>query len=51
MSEAQDFRYIGQRTIRPDGHDKGHWEGKLCSRPRITWNDLGKILRSPPPTL
>ena len=47
MSEAQDFKYIGQRTIRPDGHDKVTGRANYAadlSLPGMIW---GKILRSP----
>ena len=47
MSEAQDYRYIGQRTIRPDGYDKVTGRanyGADLTLPGMIW---GKILRSP----
>jgi CO/xanthine dehydrogenase Mo-binding subunit len=47
MSEARDFKYIGQRTIRPDGFDKVTGRanyGADLSLPGMIW---GKILRSP----
>ena len=47
MSEAQDFKYIGQRTIRPDGHDKVTGRANYAADlalPEMIW---GKILRSP----
>ena len=47
MSEAQDYRFIGQRTIRPDGFDKVTGRasyGADLSLPGMIW---GKVLRSP----
>ena len=47
MSEARDFKQIGQRTIRPDGFDKVTGRanyGADFSLPGMIW---GKILRSP----
>ena len=47
MSESQEYKYIGQRTIRPDGFDKvtGRADfGADLSLPGMIW---GKILRSP----
>jgi CO/xanthine dehydrogenase Mo-binding subunit len=47
MSEAQDFKYIGQRSIRPDGLDKVTGRanyGADMSLPGMIW---GKVLRSP----
>ncbi|MCB1644420.1 MAG: xanthine dehydrogenase family protein molybdopterin-binding subunit [Pseudomonadales bacterium] len=47
MSEAQDYKYIGQRTIRPDGFDKVTGRasyGADLSLPGMIW---GKTLRSP----
>jgi CO/xanthine dehydrogenase Mo-binding subunit len=47
MSEAKEFKYIGQRTIRPDGFDKVTGRanyGADLSLPGMIW---GKILRSP----
>ncbi len=47
MSEAREFKYIGQRTIRPDGYDKVTGRanyGADLSLPGMIW---GKILRSP----
>ena len=47
MSEARDYKYIGQRTIRPDGFDKVTGRanfGADLSLPGMIW---GKILRSP----
>ena len=47
MSEAQEFKYIGQRTIRPDGYDKvtGRAQyGADLSLPGMIW---GRTLRSP----
>ncbi len=47
MSEARDYKYIGQRTIRPDGYDKVTGRanyGADLSLPGMIW---GKILRSP----
>jgi CO/xanthine dehydrogenase Mo-binding subunit len=47
MSEAQDFKYIGQRSIRPDGFDKVTGRanyGADMSLPGMIW---GKVLRSP----
>ena len=47
MSEAQEFKYIGQRTIRPDGYDKVTGRaayGADLSLPGMIW---GKTLRSP----
>ncbi len=47
MSEAKDYRYIGQRTIRPDGYDKVTGRanyGADLTLPGMIW---GKILRSP----
>lgn len=47
MSEAQEFKYIGQRTIRPDGFDKVTGRaayGADLTLPGMIW---GKTLRSP----
>ena len=47
MSEARDYKYIGQRSIRPDGFDKVTGRanyGADLSLPGMIW---GKILRSP----
>jgi CO/xanthine dehydrogenase Mo-binding subunit len=47
VSEAQDFKYIGQRIIRPDGHDKVTGRANYAADlalPEMIW---GKILRSP----
>ena len=47
MSEAKEFKYIGQRTIRPDGYDKVTGRatyGADLSLPGMIW---GKTLRSP----
>ena len=47
MSEAREFKYIGQRTIRPDGYDKVTGRanyGADLSLPGMIW---GRILRSP----
>jgi len=47
MSEARDFKYIGQRTIRPDGADKVTGRANYAADfalPGMIW---GKILRSP----
>jgi CO/xanthine dehydrogenase Mo-binding subunit len=47
MSEARDYKYIGQRTIRPDGFDKVTGRANYAadlSLPGMIW---GKILRSP----
>ena len=47
MSEAREFKYIGQRTIRPDGADKVTGRanyGADLSLPDMVW---GKVLRSP----
>ena len=45
--EAQDFKYIGQRTLRPDGYDKVTGRanyGADLALPGMLW---GKALRSP----
>ncbi len=47
MSEAREFKYIGQRTIRPDGFDKVTGRaayGADLELPGMIW---GKVLRSP----
>lgn len=47
MSEAREFKHIGQRTIRPDGFDKVTGKanyGADLSLPGMIW---GAILRSP----
>lgn len=47
MSEAQNFKYIGRNTIRPDGFDKVTGRanyGADLTLPGMLW---GKILRSP----
>ena len=47
MSEAKQYKYIGQRTIRPDGFDKVTGRanyGADLSLPGMLW---GKVLRSP----
>jgi CO/xanthine dehydrogenase Mo-binding subunit len=47
MSEVRDFKYIGQRTIRPDGFDKVTGRanfGADLSLPGMIW---GKVKRSP----
>ena len=46
MSEARDYKYVGQRTIRPDGFDKVTGRANYAadfSLPGMLW---GKILRS-----
>ncbi len=47
MSEARDYKYVGQRSIRPDGFDKVTGRanyGADLTLPGMIW---GKILRSP----
>lgn len=47
MSQAQDYKYVGQRTIRPDGFDKVTGRANYAADfalPGMIW---GKILRSP----
>ena len=47
MSEAENFKYVGQRTIRPDGYDKVTGRasyGADLALPGMLW---GKTLRSP----
>lgn len=47
MSEAREFKYIGRRTIRPDGFDKVTGRanyGSDLALPGMIW---GKLLRSP----
>ena len=47
MSEAENFKYVGQRTIRPDGFDKVTGRasyGADLALPGMLW---GKTLRSP----
>lgn len=47
MSEAREFKYVGQRSIRPDGFDKVTGRanyGADLTLPGMIW---GKILRSP----
>lgn len=47
MSEAREFKYVGQRSIRPDGFEKVTGRanyGADLSLPGMIW---GKILRSP----
>ncbi len=47
MSEAQDFKYIGKRSIRPDGFEKVTGRanyGADMNLPGMIW---GKVLRSP----
>ena len=47
MSEAKEFKYIGQRSIRPDGFDKVTGRanyGADLTLPGMIW---GKVLRSP----
>ena len=47
MSEAQDYKYIGKRSIRPDGYDKVTGRanyGADLALPGMVW---GKVLRSP----
>ncbi|MCB1693863.1 MAG: xanthine dehydrogenase family protein molybdopterin-binding subunit, partial [Pseudomonadales bacterium] len=47
MSEAREYKYIGKRSIRPDGYDKVTGRanyGADLSLPGMIW---GKILRSP----
>ena len=49
MSEATDYKYIGTRSIRPDGFDKVTGRasfGADLSLPGMLW---GKALRSPHP--
>ena len=53
MSEAQDFKYIGQRTVRPDGFDKVTGRanyaadfalpGMIWGRILLNFNDSGSI--------
>jgi CO/xanthine dehydrogenase Mo-binding subunit len=47
MSEAKEYKFIGQRTIRPDGYEKVTGKANYAadlSLPGMIW---GKILRSP----
>ena len=47
MSEQSEFKYIGKRTIRPDGFDKVTGRanyGADLALPGMLW---GKVLRSP----
>ena len=47
MSEAQDYRYVGQRTIRPDGFEKVTGRANYAADfalPGMIW---GRVLRSP----
>ncbi|MBT7369680.1 MAG: xanthine dehydrogenase family protein molybdopterin-binding subunit, partial [Gammaproteobacteria bacterium] len=47
MSESQDFKYIGQRTIRPDGFDKVTGRANFAADLALPGMIWGKILRSP----
>ena len=47
MSEAREFKYIGQRTIRPDGYDKVTGRANYAADLALPGMIWGKILRSP----
>ena len=47
MSEAREFKYIGQRTIRPDGFDKVTGRANYAADLALPGMIWGKILRSP----
>ena len=47
MSEAKKFNFIGQRTIRPDGHDKVTGKANYAADLALPGMIWGKILRSP----
>ena len=47
MSEAQDYRYVGQRTIRPDGFDKVTGRANYAADLTLPGMIWGRILRSP----
>lgn len=47
MSEAQDYKYIGQRTIRPDGYDKVTGRANYAADLALPGMIWGKVLRSP----
>ena len=47
MSEAQDYRYVGQRTIRPDGFDKVTGRANYAADLALPGMIWGRILRSP----
>jgi len=47
MSEAKEFNFIGQRTIRPDGHDKVTGKANYAADLALPGMIWGKILRSP----
>ena len=47
MSEAKKFNFIGQRTIRPDGHDKVTGKANYAADLALPGMIWGKVLRSP----
>ena len=47
MSEAKDYKYIGQRSIRPDGFDKVTGRANYGADLNLLGQIWGKILRSP----
>lgn len=47
MSEAKDYKYIGQRSIRPDGFDKVTGRANYGADLNLPGQIWGKILRSP----
>ncbi|MFP6808963.1 MAG: xanthine dehydrogenase family protein molybdopterin-binding subunit [Pseudomonadales bacterium] len=47
MSEAREYKYIGQRTIRPDGYDKVTGRANYGADLSLSGMIWGKILRSP----
>ena len=47
MSEAQDYKHIGQRTIRPDGYDKVTGRANYAADLALPGMIWAKVLRSP----
>ncbi len=47
MSEARDFKYVGTRSIRPDGYDKVTGRANYGADLRLPGMIWGKVLRSP----
>ena len=47
MSEAREYRFIGQRTLRPDGHDKVTGRANYGADLFLPGMLFGRILRSP----
>ena len=47
MAESTQYKWIGKRTIRPDGHDKVTGRAKFGSDFTLPGMLHGRVLRSP----